>query len=209
MWTKAALDKIGLTNIISKGYLFQVEMKYRAYIAGCSLKEIPIIFPDRKRGASKMSKKIAFEAVINVWRIKGVAENRAALAQFIKFSLTGGLGTITNLAIFFLCADIAGLPEIPVSVCCFLIAGTQNYIINHTWSFAVAGQRTPPRVKQWALFLCASIAGLAVNIAVMTLVLKTFTLPYKFIAQAAGIAAGMLINFTLSKLIVWRKKHEG
>ncbi|MDR0713434.1 MAG: GtrA family protein, partial [Bacteroidales bacterium] len=125
--------------------------------------------------------------------------------QFIKFSLTGALGTITNLAIFFLCADIARLPEIPVSVFCFLIAATQNYIINHTWSFAEAGRKTLPRIKQWALFLCASLAGLAVNIAVMTLVLKSFTLPYKFIAQAVGIAAGMAINFTLSKSIVWRR----
>jgi putative flippase GtrA len=40
----------------------------------------------------------------------------------------------------------------------------------------------------------------------MTFILKNFTLPYKFIAQAGGIAAGMVINFTLSKLLVWRKK---
>jgi putative flippase GtrA len=205
MWTKAALDKIGLTNIISKGYLFQVEMKYRAYIAGCSIKEIPIIFPDRERGVSKMSKRIAFEAMINVWKIKGVTRNRAALAQFIKFSFTGGLGTITNLVIFFLGADMARLPEIPVSIGCFLIAGTQNYIVNHTWSFAEAGQKTPPRAKQWALFLCASLLGLAINIAVMTFILKNVALPYKFIAQAAGIVAGMISNFTLSKLIVWRR----
>jgi putative flippase GtrA len=48
--------------------------------------------------------------------------------------------------------------------------------------------------------------GLAVNIAVMAFVLSRFALPYKFVAQAAGIAAGMVIYFTLSKLLVWRKK---
>jgi putative flippase GtrA len=120
----------------------------------------------------------------------------------------GGLGTLTNLAIFFLCADIARLPEIPVSVVCFLIAGTQNYLINHKWSFAGLGQKTPPSIKQWALFLCASLLGLTINIAVMTLVLKNIALPYKFIAQAAGIAAGMMINFTLSKLFVWRINYD-
>jgi putative flippase GtrA len=40
----------------------------------------------------------------------------------------------------------------------------------------------------------------------MTLVIAHWAPPYKFIAQAIGIAAGMAINFTLSKLFVWRRK---
>ena len=70
MWRKAALDKIGLDTIISKGYSFQIEMKYKAYKAGCSIKEIPISFPDRKFGESKMSKGIFMEALKAVWRIR-------------------------------------------------------------------------------------------------------------------------------------------
>lgn len=70
MWRKAALDKIGLDTIISKGYSFQIEMKYKAYKAGCSIKEIPINFPDRKFGQSKMSKGIFMEALKAVWRIR-------------------------------------------------------------------------------------------------------------------------------------------
>ena len=70
MWTRDALLKIGLDKIISKGYLFQVEMKYRAYKAGCRITEIPIIFEERKMGKSKMSRKIFFEALLNVWKIK-------------------------------------------------------------------------------------------------------------------------------------------
>lgn len=70
MWRKAALDKIGLGTIISKGYSFQIEMKYKAYKAGCSIKEIPISFPDRKFGESKMSKGIFMEALKAVWRIR-------------------------------------------------------------------------------------------------------------------------------------------
>ncbi|GMO48693.1 MAG: hypothetical protein Pg6C_11320 [Treponemataceae bacterium] len=204
MWTKAALEKIGLENIISKGYSFQVEMKYRAWAAGCAVKEIPIIFTDRKAGVSKMSKGIFFEALVNVWKIKRSVGKNTAAGQFAKFAVTGGLGTITNLAIFFLCADKAGLPEIPVSVGCFIIAGTQNYIINHKWSFAEKSGKTKPAIKQWAMFLCASLLGLAVNVAVMAFVVASFSLPYKFIAQAAGIAAGMGINFTLSKLFVFK-----
>ena len=70
MWRKEALDKIDLDTIISKGYSFQIEMKYKAYKKGCSVKEIPIIFPDRVAGVSKMSKGIFMEALKAVWRIR-------------------------------------------------------------------------------------------------------------------------------------------
>ena len=204
MWTKNALDKIELENIISKGYSFQVEMKYRAWMRGCQIKEIPIVFTDRKHGKSKMSKKIFFEALLNVWKIKLAENDNNALFQFVKFSMTGGLGAITNMFVFFLCADKANLPEIPVSILCFLIAGTQNYIINHKWSFVVKQFKAPLSIKKWLVFLSASVLGLTVNVLVMTSILAHWTLPYKFIAQAAGIASGMVFNFTVSKFFVWK-----
>ncbi len=70
LWRKTALERIGLDSIISRGYAFQIEMKYRAYRAGCSIKEIPIVFPDRKRGQSKMSGGIFTEALKAVWKIR-------------------------------------------------------------------------------------------------------------------------------------------
>ena len=70
MWTKSALEKIDLSSVISRGFSFQVEMKFRAYTRGCRIKEIPIIFVDRKLGKSKMSKKIFMEALVNVWKIR-------------------------------------------------------------------------------------------------------------------------------------------
>jgi dolichol-phosphate mannosyltransferase len=207
MWTKEALEKIGIDKIISRGYSFQVEMKYRAYSAGCSIKEIPIIFPDRKQGVSKMSKGIFFEALLNIWKIKKAVGFDSALDQFIKFAVTGGLGAVTNLLIFFIFADKFKLPEIPVSVGCFLIAATQNYVINHKWSFRKNMEKTSLSVKKWLGFMGASLLGLGINICAMELLLSRFVLPYKFIAQACGIAAGMAVNFMLSKIVVFRNRQ--
>jgi len=206
MWRRSALEKIGLDKIISRGYSFQIEMKYKAFAAGCSIAEIPIIFPDRKHGKSKMSKKILLEALLNIWKIRKGNGKENGVDQFIKFMVTGGLGTVTNLAIFFLLVDILNLPEIPVSVVCFLIAVTQNYIINHLWSFKTHTTGEKLSLKRWCMFTASSMFGLAVNIAVMKLILLRWTLPYKFIAQACGIAAGMVINFIFSKYAVFRKK---
>jgi putative flippase GtrA len=128
--------------------------------------------------------------------------------QFFKFGVTGGLGTITNLLIFFLLVDIKGLREIPVSVGCFIFAGTQNYFLNHLWSFREYTGNTRVSVRKWATFLLGSLLGLGVNIMVMTLLIANFVLPWKFIAQACGIAAGMVINFIISKFIIFRRREN-
>jgi len=205
MWRKNALEKIGLTSIISRGYSFQIEMKYKAFLSGCSITEIPIVFTDRKQGTSKMSRKILLEALVNIWKIKQRSGRETGLEQFIKFAVTGGLGAITNLAIFFVFADLLGLPEIPVSIGCFLVAVTQNYILNHLWSFKMNTTGEGLSIKRWCLFTASSLLGLTVNITVMELILLCWVLPYKFIAQICGIAAGMVFNFILSKYAVFRK----
>jgi putative flippase GtrA len=206
MWTKNALLKIGLERIMSEGYSFQIEMKYRAWHAACSIKEIPVLFTDRMLGTSKMSKKILFEALIKIWKIKQ-SMGDTLVDQFVKFGMTGGLGTITNLILFFIFVDKLGMLEIPVSIGCFIIAGTQNYTINHKWTFLNATGHSRLSIKKWLTFLTASLVGLLVNIIVMQLIIYNFDLLYKFIAQACGIATGMLVNFTFSKLLVFRNKQ--
>ena len=57
------LKKINLEKINSQGYSFQIELNYLAYCNNYKIKEIPIIFKDRKYGNSKMSKRIIFEAI--------------------------------------------------------------------------------------------------------------------------------------------------
>jgi len=60
------LEAIDLHSVRSQGYGFQVELTYRAVRAGFAVREIPIVFRDRRAGESKMSWRIALEAV---WRV--------------------------------------------------------------------------------------------------------------------------------------------
>jgi dolichol-phosphate mannosyltransferase len=66
---KEVLDSVNLSKIKSNGYAFQIEMNYLAYKKGFKIKEIPIIFVDRRTGTSKMSRKVVIEAIIIVWRL--------------------------------------------------------------------------------------------------------------------------------------------
>lgn len=67
---REVLEAINLDTIKSDGYSFQIEMNYRCIEKGFRVGEIPIIFIDRHAGSSKMSKKIMWEAVIMVWKLK-------------------------------------------------------------------------------------------------------------------------------------------
>lgn len=69
-WHRKVLQQIDLNNIKSDGYCFQIELKYKAFKKGFSYKEFPIIFKDRQKGKTKMSRKIVLEALYKVWLIK-------------------------------------------------------------------------------------------------------------------------------------------
>ncbi|MBM2814484.1 MAG: Polyprenol monophosphomannose synthase [Ignavibacteria bacterium] len=64
------LRKIDLTKIHSNGYGFQIEMNYLMWKNGARIKEIPIIFIDRINGVSKMNRKIIYEAIFLVWKLR-------------------------------------------------------------------------------------------------------------------------------------------
>jgi dolichol-phosphate mannosyltransferase len=61
------LKNIGFSSIKSRGYAFQIELKYRAHKKGYRLAEVPITFTDRTLGSTKMNKSIVFEAIYKVW----------------------------------------------------------------------------------------------------------------------------------------------
>ncbi len=69
IWRRETLIGMDLDRIGANGYVFQVEMAYVAHKLGYRLAEIPIYFPDREKGKSKMGSHIVFEAALLVWQL--------------------------------------------------------------------------------------------------------------------------------------------
>jgi dolichol-phosphate mannosyltransferase len=69
-YRRRALAGVDLGKVRSNGYAFQIEMAYRTLKAGFRIAEVPIIFPDRRVGQSKMSRRIVAEALVNVWKLR-------------------------------------------------------------------------------------------------------------------------------------------
>ena len=69
-YSRKVLEAIDLDKVRMKGYGFQIEMKYTTYKLGFKIKEVPIIFVDRKEGTSKMSSGIFGEAFWGVIKLR-------------------------------------------------------------------------------------------------------------------------------------------
>lgn len=83
---RRVLEALELGSLETQGYGFQIELKYRAVLAGFRILEVPIVFVERERGQSKMSGKIAAEALIRTLALR----LRAAKPAGSRASSRGG-----------------------------------------------------------------------------------------------------------------------
>ncbi|MFP2897000.1 polyprenol monophosphomannose synthase [Corallococcus sp. 4LFB] len=67
---RRVLESIHLDEVRSTGYAFQIELTYRTLRKGFTVREVPIVFEDRRVGHSKMNKKIFVEALGMVWKLR-------------------------------------------------------------------------------------------------------------------------------------------
>ncbi len=69
-WRASTLAAVPFGGVHAGGYVFQIEMTYRASRAGARIREVPIVFRDRRVGQSKMSRRIVVEALVVVVQLR-------------------------------------------------------------------------------------------------------------------------------------------
>jgi dolichol-phosphate mannosyltransferase len=82
-WRASTLAAVPFDGVHAGGYVFQIEMTYRASRAGARVLEIPITFRDRRVGQSKMSRRIVLEALVVVCQLR-FDEWRSRLRQVLR-----------------------------------------------------------------------------------------------------------------------------
>jgi dolichol-phosphate mannosyltransferase len=68
LFRRRTLETVGLDRVQAQGYVFQVELAYRALQAGLRVREVPIEFVERERGDSKMTPEVARESLVRITR---------------------------------------------------------------------------------------------------------------------------------------------
>jgi dolichol-phosphate mannosyltransferase len=90
-WRADLLRSLDLDRVGTQGYGFQIEMTWLAHRTGAAIREVPIIFSERRAGQSKMSRRIVVEALLMVLRLRIARGSRPGSARPGGGKLFGGL----------------------------------------------------------------------------------------------------------------------
>jgi putative flippase GtrA len=127
--------------------------------------------------------------------------------QFASFALVGVAGLIVDIAVLYACLWI-GLDYYSGRVCSFLAAVWATWELNRRYTFAssAGGTHGTPR-PQWWRYLLAMLGGGMVNYLAYSVVVSLLPgLPFlPAVAVAAGSLAGMLVNFSSAKFLVFER----
>jgi putative flippase GtrA len=135
-------------------------------------------------------------------RQSATPDRLAIAAQFIRFGVVGLFGLIIDTATVYGLRHTLGLYG--AGLIAYLVAASGNWILNRLWTFR--GQGTGPAHRQWAMFMVANLAGFVLNRGTYALMVTFVAAAAEqpVIATASGAVAGLLVNFTLSRRIVFR-----
>lgn len=124
------------------------------------------------------------------------------LAEFLKFGTVGAIGFVFDTGTVYALRGVLGL--IGAGIAAYLVAATCTWLLNRVWTFRGRGGQSAGR--QWALFLAANAVGFTLNRGTFALAVTYLAMAarYPVLAVAAGTAAGMGVNFFLSRRIVFR-----
>ncbi len=127
---------------------------------------------------------------------------RQITGQFLRFGVVGTIGFLIDTATVYAVRHALGLYG--AGLAGYVVAATGNWALNRLWTFRGAG--SGPAHRQWALFMVANLGGFVLNRGTYAL-LVTFVAAaarQPVIAIAAGAVAGLLVNFILSRRVVFR-----
>lgn len=132
-------------------------------------------------------------------------------AQFLKFSISGTIGLLVDLSALYIASMFMNLYS--ARIVSFLAAVFSTWLLNRTFTFKIIDLIEPTNTEQkkslsyeFFNYLIANLSGGMVNLVVYSIYVSyNIETTDKYIATCLGSLSGLLLNFALSKFIVFRK----
>ncbi len=182
------------------GYKIGLELIVKCHIENVG--EVPIHFSDRVAGESKLSFREQLNYLIHLRRL--YIYKYATWSAAVQFGLVGLSGVFVNLAVVTLLL-MAGLSSFIALAGGIVVSVITNFLFNRRFTFQYA--RDGNVWKQFVGFCLASSVGAAIQFGVASAVLLAYPKVLPQVAALFGIAAGMLINFTVNRYFVFKAKR--
>lgn len=199
------LSRIDLDNLYSKYYAYKIQILYEVVNLGAKVKEVPIIFYERKEGSSKITKKDLIDSFVVVIKLR-LRDSQS----IIKFLVVGGIGFILQLIIYRFLIVLTHLPLGVDSLLSAQLAIFSNYNLNNLWTFKHERTRSSKSylLKMIGFYATSNTGVIVIQSGLVQLgeILfgRSFPLPYVYFVLGTGLL--MVYNFTVYRFIIWRKK---
>ena len=130
--------------------------------------------------------------------------DRTLVAKGISFGLVGCVNATVDFVVFSIGHLYFGLPIIPANLISWCVAVTNSYVLNSMFTFAAeSGRRLS--FKRYIAFAATQVGGLIAN--TITVFVASYFIPVLF-AKVLAIGASFVVDFTLSHLLVFRRREE-
>jgi dolichol-phosphate mannosyltransferase len=165
------------------------------------IKEIPYTFGSRLHGESKLDSMVALDFLgLVLAKLTGDVVS----LRFLLFATVGSLGLLVHLAALFIALEVFNVPFPEAQACGAILAMTSNFLLNNFLTYR------DQRLKGWGilrgllLFYLVCSVGLIANVGVAFSVYDQE--PIWWLAGAAGALMGVVWNYAMSGLFVWRRR---
>jgi len=165
------------------------------------IKEIPYSFGSRLHGESKLDSMVALDFLGLV--LAKLTHDIVSL-RFLLFAMVGSIGLIVHFAVLFTALEAVGLPFPQSQAAAALCAMTGNFILNNFLTYRDQRLKGLAILRGLLLFYLVCSVGLLANVGVAFSVYDQE--PIWWLAGAAGALMGVVWNYAMSGLFVWRKR---
>ncbi|MFI5305596.1 MAG: glycosyltransferase, partial [Nitrospiria bacterium] len=191
------IQKCNMRFLSTRGYSFQSSLLCELLRNGARVIEIPIIFPDRLRGESKLSVRDQIEFLLNIGKIRFRQSE-----EFIKYCIVGFSGVFINLGGYFFLTRIAGIHAATASPVAIELSILSNFSINHFWTFNGRDHGLSVNQTLFRFHLVSGLTGL-LNYLILLALVYGFRVN-DLVANFAGIVAAVLVNSSLNSFWTWQ-----
>jgi dolichol-phosphate mannosyltransferase len=165
------------------------------------IKEIPYTFGSRLHGESKLDSMVALDFLGLV--LAKLTHDVVSL-RFLLFAMVGSLGLVVHFAVLYVALKIFRVPFAEAQACGALCAMTSNFILNNFLTYRDQRLKGFAILRGLLLFYLVCSVGLFANVGVAFSVYDQQ--PIWWLAGAAGALMGVVWNYAMSGLFVWRKR---
>ncbi|MEH2476039.1 dolichol-phosphate mannosyltransferase [Nitrobacteraceae bacterium AZCC 2161] len=163
--------------------------------------EVPYTFGSRMHGESKLDSMVALDFL---GLVLAKLTNDVVSLRFLLFALVGSIGLFVHFAALFVALEGGDLPFAEAQACAALLAMTSNFLLNNFLTYRDQRLKGFGILRGLLLFYLVCSVGLLANVGVAFSVYDQE--PIWWLAGAAGALMGVVWNYAMSGLFVWRKR---